>query len=309
MVVCAKPADEEKKSRVHDEKLSDEVHFQEGEHNPDYDHEAFLGEDEARTFDQLTPEESKIRLSKIVDKIDKDSDSVITETELRDWIEYTQKRYIIDDVQRQWSANNPENKDKLDWQDYRSMVYGFMENMDPSDLDDDEEGITYAEMLKRDQRRWEVADQDNDGALTLEEFTDFLHPEEAERMRAVVVTETIEDIDKDSDGKISLAEYIGDMYRGDAEDLEPAWVSNEREQFRDFRDKDGDGYLDEEEVKGWIIPPDYNHADAEAKHLIYEADVDNDKLLTKEEILNKYDVFVGSQATDFGEALVRHDEF
>jgi hypothetical protein len=31
--------------------------------------------------------------------------------------------------------------------------------------------------------------------------------------------------------------------------------------------------------------------------------------LTKEEILAKYDLFVGSQATDFGEALARHDEF
>ena len=34
-----------------------------------------------------------------------------------------------------------------------------------------------------------------------------------------------------------------------------------------------------------------------------------DNKLTKEEILEKYDLFVGSQATDFGEALTRHDEF
>lgn len=63
------------------------------------------------------------------------------------------------------------------------------------------------------------------------------------------------------------------------------------------------------QVRSWIIPSDYNHAEAEAKHLIYEADSDGDRDLTKEEILDKYDVFVGSQATDFGEALVRHDEF
>lgn len=44
------------------DKLSDEEHYLNDEHNPDYDHEAFLGEDEARTFDQLTPEESKERL-------------------------------------------------------------------------------------------------------------------------------------------------------------------------------------------------------------------------------------------------------
>lgn len=34
-----------------------------------------------------------------------------------------------------------------------------------------------------------------------------------------------------------------------------------------------------------------------------------DGKLTKKEILDKYDVFVGSQVTDFGEALLRHDEF
>lgn len=34
-----------------------------------------------------------------------------------------------------------------------------------------------------------------------------------------------------------------------------------------------------------------------------------DGVLTKEEVLDKYEVFVGSQATDFGEALRKHDEF
>lgn len=62
-------------------------------------------------------------------------------------------------------------------------------------------------------------------------------------------------------------------------------------------------------MKHWIIPEDFDHAEAEARHLIYEADSDDDQKLTKDEILAKYDVFVGSQATDFGEALGRHDEF
>lgn len=45
------------------------------------------------------------------------------------------------------------------------------------------------------------------------------------------------------------------------------------------------------------------------RHLVFEADFNTDEKLTKEEILDKYDLFVGSQATDFGEALARHDEF
>ena len=52
-------------------------------HNADYDHDAFLGREEAQTFDELSPEESKERLGKIVAKIDKDGDGKVTEAELK----------------------------------------------------------------------------------------------------------------------------------------------------------------------------------------------------------------------------------
>ena len=60
-VVYATSKPTEKKDRVHhDDLLSDRDH--DDQENFDYDHEAFLGQDEAKTFDQLTPEESKERL-------------------------------------------------------------------------------------------------------------------------------------------------------------------------------------------------------------------------------------------------------
>merc|ERR1711910_286489 len=152
-------------------------------------------------------------------------------------------------------------------------------------------------MEARDQRRWSMADLDHSGELDIQEFAAFLHPE---------------DIDKDGDGHVNVDEYIGDMYRdegGEEGEHEPDWVASEREQFTQFRDSDGNGLMDLEEVKAWIIPPDFDHSEAEAKHLVFESDVDGDGHLTKEEILEKYDLFVGSQATDFGEALSRHDEF
>lgn len=34
-----------------------------------------------------------------------------------------------------------------------------------------------------------------------------------------------------------------------------------------------------------------------------------DGRLSKQEILDNYEVFVGSQVTNFGEVLLRHDEF
>ncbi len=47
---------------IKDEELSSEEHSKEGEHNKEYDHEAFLGKEEAHKFDELTPEQSKERL-------------------------------------------------------------------------------------------------------------------------------------------------------------------------------------------------------------------------------------------------------
>lgn len=43
------------------------------------------------------------------------------------WIQYTQKRYIVDDINRQWQTHNPDNKEKISWDEYKQMVYGFME--------------------------------------------------------------------------------------------------------------------------------------------------------------------------------------
>ena len=64
-------------------------------------------------------------------------------------------------------------------------------------------------MLERDERRWKASDRENKGYLTKEDLTAFLHPEEYDHMKELVILETIEDIDKDGDGKIGLSEYIG----------------------------------------------------------------------------------------------------
>ena len=298
------PKPEGSSKRVHENILSDEDHYNENDlHNVDYDHEAFLGENEAKHFDDLSPEESKLRLGKIVDKIDSDKDGFVSLQELKDWILLTQKRYIIDDSERQWKSLNSNDDPEVSWEDYKLITYGVTSDTTPEDM------AHYKEMMDRDTRRWKKADQDNNGSLNKQEFQDFVHPEESTHMRDIIVIETIEDIDKDKDGKISLDEYIGDMFIDSDLEEEPSWVQSERDQFTLFRDKDKSGFMEFEEIKRWILPDEYDNSDVEAKHLIYESDVNRDNQLSKEEILNKFDLFVGSQATDFGEALVRHDEF
>lgn len=68
-------------------------------------------------------------------------------------------------------------------------------------------------------------------------------------------------------------------------------------------------YLLQEELASWISPEDYDPARAEANHLIYHSDTNKDKQLTKREIMDNMEYFVGSQATYYGNYLNRHDEF
>uniref|UniRef100_A0A8V0X209 Calumenin n=1 Tax=Gallus gallus TaxID=9031 RepID=A0A8V0X209_CHICK len=204
-VACVASKPTEKKERVHHEApLSDKAH--DDAQSFDYDHDAFLGADEAKTFDQLTPEESKERLGKIVVKIDSDQDGFVTVEELREWIKFAQKRWIYEDVERQWKGHDLNGDGTVSWDEYRNATYGSV--LDDPDPDD---GFNYKQMMVRDERRFKMADRDGDMAATKEEFTAFLHPEEYDYMKDIVVQETMEDIDKNGDGFIDLEEYIGEQ--------------------------------------------------------------------------------------------------
>lgn len=65
-----------------------------------------------------------------------------------------------------------------------------------------------------------------------------------------------------------------DMFAHEDGGPEPEWVKTEREQFSDFRDLNKDGKMDLDEIRHWIMPQDYDHAQAEARHLVYESDQD-----------------------------------
>ena len=282
----------------------------------EYDHEAFLGPTDAHEFDDLDPEESKRRLSIIVDKIDKDNNGYVTLEEMRNWIRFTHDKYILDDIESQWMEVNQDGKDTIGWEAYRRSVDEPLDdesnegtNNEISDEDRKESKPNEEREKEREKQRWTKADENSDGFLTKLEFQNFLHPEGADHMKDVSVKETIDDLDKDGDGKISLEEYLGNMYNDNGLPREePDWLQQERETFKETLDRNNDGYLDSQEVVAWVLP-EVDEIDIEAKHLIHESDSDSDEMLTKDEIIAKYDLFVASQATEFGEALKEHDEF
>lgn len=168
--------------------------------------------------------------------------------------------------------------------------------------------INYLAYLMKSFFRFKIADQDGDGKLSKKEYGDFLHPEESKAMRDIVIDETLEDLDKNGDGVVNIDEFIADLYPNDARGAEPDWVKTERENFKIHRDKNSDNVMDREELADWILPTDFDHSLMEAKHLVHEADANGDGKLTKEEILEKYSVFVASQATSYGHAIYEKNE-
>ena len=68
--------------------------------------------------------------------------------------------------------------------------------------------------------------------------------------------------------------WSGDLWPEKSTESEPDWVKTEREQFVKYRDTNKDGKMDKDEVQEWIMPDEYDHAKAEATHLIHESDAD-----------------------------------
>ena len=61
---------------------------------------------------------------------------------------------------------------------------------------------------------------------------------------------------------VNMEEYLADLWGGGEDgEAEPEWVEEERRQFKEFRDKNGDGKLDRQEVEDWILPQDFDHSD------------------------------------------------
>jgi len=245
----------------------------------------------------------------IVDKIDTDKNSQVSEEEIKIWVKGVQEKEAIRDSEEQWREKVRSGASHLTWDEYRKVTYGFFEEAGENDEIVVPSGYDWSKELGRDERRFRLADLDHDGSLDRAEFQAFVHPEEHFHMQDVVVEETIEDMDIDKDGKLSLQEFINDLWRPVEGESEPEWITSEREQFKQLRDRNQDGFLDSNEIRDWIIPEDLDLPQIEAHHLITTVDFNMDGLLSKNEILHKWEVFVGSTATHYGQLLNRHDEF
>ena len=82
--------------------------------------------DDADQFASLTPEEARVKLSLVVNKIDLDNDTLVTEGELTKWIKETAQRSVDRRTEEFWTRNNPGGEVEISWDKYRAIQYGFL---------------------------------------------------------------------------------------------------------------------------------------------------------------------------------------
>lgn len=63
--------------------------------------------------------------SKIVDRIDSDTDGLITTAELKAWIKRVQKRYVYENVAKVWTDYDLNKDNKISWDEYKQATYGY----------------------------------------------------------------------------------------------------------------------------------------------------------------------------------------
>lgn len=301
LLIAALAAVAVSKEDISQEKF-DEHYGQDGhDHNVAFDQQVILGSRELRKeFEKLEPTEAKMRLDLMVKKMDSNGDKYVDKDELAQWVKKSFTKLDEEDAMDKFKEQDANEDGKVSWDEYLQAVYNFKkEELVDMDKDKNPQMQQYADMVKDDLLRFNMADENKDGDLQTDEYYAFAHPWNYNHMHILEIRNAYKDHDKNKDGFIDLKEYLGDSDR--EKEIEIVDIEN----FHAF-DSDGDGKLDQGEVKTWMIPDYDSAAEDEAKHLIEHSDLDGDGKLLRQEILDKHEIWVGSSATDYGKLL--HEE-
>jgi len=253
----------------------------------------------------LEDEELQARLRKLVVRMDHNRDGYVDSEELTTWTLVSLYNIASQDAQEDFTFVDEDDDSHMTWAEITVETYDVDPN-DKSEFDTDS-FREYNKMYNRDRARFDAADIDKDGKLTEGEFLLFKNPLKDENVKAVVIDEALKAVDTDGDGKISLEEYLNDWH------VKPTNVDEdfdelETDRFNDEYDRNSDGYLTGDELLFWLSPDNTEIAIDEAEHLIDMCDEDEDEKLTPDEIVDNHDLWVDSDATEYGAQLRHYDE-
>jgi len=248
----------------------------------------------------LEDEELQARMRKLAARMDHDRDGFVDRHELTAWGLVSIFNMAGHDGRQDYDLIDQ----PVDW-DTLVMEEHAHEFKDGDVFDPNQELYReYNKMYNRDNARYQAADIDKDGELSLGEFVLFKNPLRDENVKAVVLERALNAVDTDKDGRISMTEFLEDWHQKPKDGIADAsFVEAETMVFNQIFDRDEDEYLEGDELLYWLSPDNAETAVDEAEHLIDMCDNDEDDLLVTEEIVECFDLFIDSAVTEYAAQL------
>jgi len=235
------------------------------------------------------------RLERLFHKIDTNADERVSQEELNTWMTAIKRRLNNADTVTQFKSNDVNGDGEVTWEEHTAVFWKDNKRNDHN-----------KHLLSDHQRRFNLADVENNGQLTSQQFAAFLHPEDDERMIEHMVNQTIAHLDANADGVVSLNEYTADLWAGEGK--KPNWLITEEKKFGESHDQNKDGVMDQSEVRDWIFPREKGIKD-QVEFLMKESDADIDGMLSLEEMMLNFALFLGNaELKDEQKKTSGHDE-
>lgn len=247
-------------------------------------------------------------------KIDVDPvDGFVTGDELTDWNLRQAEKEVMHRTERDMELHDKNHDGFVSWSEYEP----------PSWVKTADNNSFGYDMGWWKEDHFKASDADGDGFLNKTEFNDFLHPADSSNPNLLrwLCKEEVRERDTDRDGKLNFKEFFhglfdlvrnydheGYNYKND--EPENSMEEPAKPLFAQL-DKDGDGYLSEEEVLqiiGKLHPSERYYAKQQADYIISQADTDKDGRLSLTEMIESPYVFYSSIFNEDEESEY-HDEF